>query len=595
MLRRLLLAGLLSFLPLAAHAWAPALAMHGEPKYGPDFQHFDYVNPDAPKGGSLRLSALGTFDSLNSFILRGTPAVGLSNLYDTLTVSSADEPFTAYGLVAEAIETPPDRSWVKFRLRPEARFHDGAPIRAEDVIFTFNLLREQGHPIWKFYYADVTTVEKTGEREVTFRFRPGENRELPLIIGQMAVLPEHYWKGREFSRTTLEPPLGSGPYRIARVDAGRSIVYQRVEDYWAKDLPVNRGRYNFDQIRYDYYLDSMVMLEAFKGGAFDIRLENVAKNWATAYDVPAVQEGRLKRVEIPHELPQGMQGFYYNIRRPVFRDPQVRKALGYAFDFEWTNRNIFFSAYTRTRSYFSNSELAAVGLPSPAELALLEPFRDQLPPEVFTQVYEPPSTTGMGIPRANLREAGRLLKEAGWEVRDNRRVHVETGRVLRFEILLPDPSYERLVLPFVRNLERLGVIATVRSVDATQYIERMKRFDFDMTMLTRGQSLSPGNEQRSYWGSRAADEPGSQNYIGIKHPAVDALIEKIIAAPDRDGLIAATRALDRVLLWNYYVIPHYHLNRWRLAYWDKFGRPEVFPKYSSPPVEDTWWAKSAEN
>lgn len=595
MLRRLLLASLLSFLPLAAHAWAPALAMHGEPKYGPDFQHFDYVNPNAPKGGSLRLSALGTFDSLNSFILRGTPAVGLGLLYDTLTVSSADEPFTAYGLVAEAIETPPDRSWVKFRLRPEARFHDGAPIRAEDVIFTFNLLREQGHPIWKFYYADVTTVEKTGEREVTFRFRPGENRELPLIIGQMAVLPEHYWKDREFSRTTLEPPLGSGPYRIARVDAGRSIVYQRVEDYWAKDLPVNRGRYNFDQIRYDYYLDSTVMLEAFKGGAFDIRLENVAKNWATAYDVPAVHEGRLKRIEIPHELPQGMQGFYYNIRRPVFQDPQVRKALGYAFDFEWTNRNIFFSAYTRTRSYFSNSELAAVGLPSPAELALLEPFHDQLPPEVFTQVYEPPSTSGMGIPRANLREAGRLLKEAGWEVRDNRRVHVETGRVLRFEILLPDPSYERLVLPFVRNLERLGVIATVRSVDATQYIERMKRFDFDMTMLTRGQSLSPGNEQRSYWGSRAADEPGSQNYIGIKHPAVDALIEKIIAAPDRDGLIAATRALDRVLLWHYYVIPHYHLNRWRLAYWDKFGRPEVFPKYSSPPVEDTWWAKSAEN
>ena len=591
--RSLLAAGLMLG-ALGAQAASHALAMHGEPKYGPDFQHFDYVNPDAPKGGTLRLAAVGTFDSLNNLILKGTPAAGLGYLYDTLTVKSDDEPFTQYGLLAETIEVPEDRSWVKFRLRPEARFHDGKPVRAEDVVFTFNTLREKGHPLFRVYWADVLSAEKTGPREVTFRFREGENRELPLIIGEMVVLPEHYWAGREFNQTTLEPPLGSGPYRVAQIDAGRAITFERDPNYWGRDLPVNRGRFNFGRIRYDFYRDRQVEMEAFKAGAYDLRLEYSAKNWATAYDIAAVRDGRMKKVEIPHQLSSGMQGFFYNTRRWVFQDPRVRQALNYAFDFEWTNANIFNGAYKRTESYFSNSELASRGLPGEPELALLNPYRDQVPPEVFTQEYHAPRTSGRGIARDNLRTASRMLRDAGWVItEDGRRVHEASGRPLSFEILLRDPSFERVVLPFVRNLERLGIATTVRTVDATQYQKRLETFDFDMTVYLVPQSLSPGNEQRHYWGSAAADTPGSRNVAGIKDPVVDALIEKLIAAPTREALVASTRALDRVLLWGHYVIPHYHINAFRLVYWDKFGRPEVSPAYGLP-IETTWWSRRAE-
>jgi microcin C transport system substrate-binding protein len=591
-LRRLLLIiACICLAPLPAHAWQHAVAMHGEPKYGPDFTHFDYVNPDAPKGGNLRLSAIGTYDSLNGFILRGTSADGLGLIYDTLTAHAMDEPFSEYGLLAEAIEIAPDRSSVKFRLRPEARFHDGQPVRPEDVIFTFNTLMQQGHPTYRVYWAGVEKVEKIGPREVEFRFRPGDNRELPLILGQMPVLPEHYWKDRDFSRTTFEPPLGSGPYRIGRLEAGRMITYERVDDYWGRDLPVNRGRNNFNTIRYDYYRDGTVALEAFKGGAFDWRLENIAKSWATAYNIAAVRDGRLKREEIPHENPAGMQGFFMNTRRALFQDRKVRQALNYAFDFEWTNANLFYGAYTRSESYFANSELAARELPSPAELALLEPFRDRLPPEVFTEVYHAPVTSGKGIARDNLRIASRLLREAGWEIRGSRRVHVATGQPMRFEILLVNPSFERVTLPFVRNLERLGITATVRTVDATQYLERMKRFDFDMTVAVIGQSLSPGNEQESYWSCAAAKTEGSRNYAGICDPVVDELIKKLIAAPDRESLVARTRALDRVLMWGHYVIPQWHTKTWRVVYWDRLEHPKNPPKYGLPPVEDVWWAK----
>lgn len=592
MLRRLLLIiTCICLAPLPAYAWQHAVAMHGEPKYGPDFSHFDYVNPDAPKGGSLRLSAIGTYDSLNGFILRGTSASGLGLIYDTLTAHAMDEPFSEYGLLAEAIEIAPDRNSVKFRLRPEARFHDGQPVRPEDVIFTFNTLMQQGHPTYRVYWAGVEQVEKVGPREVEFRFHPGDNRELPLILGQMPVLPEHYWKDRDFSRTTFEPPLGSGPYRIGRLEAGRTITYERVEDYWGRDLPVNRGRNNFNTIRYDYYRDGTVALEAFKGGAFDWRLENIAKSWATAYNIAAVRDGRLKREEIPHQNPAGMQGFFMNTRRPLFQDRKVRQALNYAFDFEWTNANLFYGSYTRSESYFANSELAARELPGPAELILLEPFRDRLPPEVFTQVYRAPVTSGKGIARDNLRIASRLLQEAGWEIRGSRRVHVATGQPLRFEILLVNPSFERVALPFVRNLERLGITATVRTVDATQYLERMKRFDFDMTVAVIGQSLSPGNEQESYWSCAAAKTEGSRNYAGICDPVVDELIKKLIAAPDRESLVARTRALDRVLMWGHYVIPQWHTKTWRVVYWDRLEHPKTPPKYGLPPVEDVWWAK----
>lgn len=593
MLRRLLLISCL-LLSAPASAWQHAVAMHGEPKYGPDFTHFDYVNPDAPKGGSLRMSAIGTFDTLNGFILRGTPADGLGLIYDTLTAHSMDEPFSEYGLLAEAIEIAPDRSWVRYRLRAEARFHDGEPVRPEDVAFTFNLLMKEGHPTYRVYWAGVETVEKIGPREVEFRFRDGDNPELPLIIGQMPVLPEHYWQDRDFSRTTYERPVGSGPYRIGRIEAGRAITYERDENYWGKDLPVNRGRYNFDRIRYDYYRDGTVALEAFKGGAFDFRLENIAKSWATAYDIAAVRDGRIIREEFEHQNPAGMQGFVMNTRRWVFQDPKVRQALSYAFDFEWTNLNLFYGAYERSESYFTNSELAARELPSAAELALLEPYRAQLPPEVFTKVYYAPKTTGIGLARENLRIASRMLTEAGWIIQGARRVHAATGRPMRFEILLVNPSFERVTLPFVRNLERLGISVSVRTVDATQYIERMKRFDYDMSVVVLGQSLSPGNEQESYWSCAAAKTEGSRNYAGICSPVVDELIKKVISAPDRDSLVTRVRALDRVLMWGHYVIPHWYSKVWRVAYWNDLAHPETPPKYGLPAVEDTWWAKSAE-
>jgi microcin C transport system substrate-binding protein len=581
---------LLAAMSSAAYAAGHGIAMYGDLKYGPDFKHFDYVNPDAPKGGTLRLANVSssTFDSLNPYILKGASAAGLGLTYDTLTTQSLDEPFSEYGLVAKTIEVAPDRSWVRYTLRPEARFHDGTPITAEDVVFSLNILKEKGHPQYRLYYRDVLRAEKTGEREVTFYFKDGKNRELPLIVGQMPVLPKHYWADKDFAKTTLKAPLGSGPYRIASVEQGRRIVYERVKDYWGKDLPVNRGRFNFDRITYDYYRDGTVALQALKAGEYDLRQENVAKNWATAYGIPAVEQGVLKKVEIRHQLPTGMQGFFYNTRREIFKDPRVREALAYAFDFEWTNKNLFNGAYTRTKSYFSNSELAAREPPSKAELKLLEPYRDQLPERVFTKVYEPPKTDGKGAPRKNLRTAMRMLNAAGWKVKDGVLTNVETGRPMKFEILLVNPSFERIVLPFIRNLKRLGIQANARTVDPTQYQNRMDDFDFDMTVGVVGESLSPGNEQREFWGCEAAKTPGSRNIAGICDPVIDHLVDQVINAPDRPSLVTRVHALDRTLLWHFYVIPHWHIDSFRVAYWDKFGRPAENPPYGLP-IAETWW------
>lgn len=566
------------------------LSMYGDLKYGPGFPHFEYVDPRAPKSGAVRLAALGTFDSLNPFILKGVPAAGVGQIYDTLMVASADEAFAQYGLVAETVETPADRSWVAFTLRPRARFHDGRLITVEDVIWTFETLKASGHPFYRSYYAHVTRAEAAGPRRVRFTFKDAMNRELPLIVGQMPVLPKAWWASRDFTRTSLEPPLGSGPYRIEAVDPGRSITYRRVKDYWAAELPVSVGRFNFDEIRYDYYRDGTVALEAFKGGAYDLRLEDSSKHWATAYDIPAVREGRMRKEEIPNEIPTGMQGFVYNTRRAVFRDPRVRQALAQAFDFEWTNTHLFYGAYTRTASYFSNSELAARGLPGPAEQQVLAPFRERIPPAVFTETYRPPSTTGRVGIRPNLVHALRLLEEAGWVVRDMRLVHERTGQPMTFEILLSEPTWERITLPFVQNLERLGVRARVRTVDAAQYEYRLKHFDFDMTVAVFPQSLSPGNEQNDYWSREAARTPGSRNLAGVSDPVVDELIALLIAAPDRAALVARTRALDRVLLWGHYVIPHWHIAAFRVAYWDRFGRPAVSPRYDLG--FDSWWVRS---
>jgi microcin C transport system substrate-binding protein len=563
------------------------LSLFGDLKYGPDFTHFDYANPNAPKGGTMRLAAIGTFDSLNPYIVKGVAAAGITQIFDTLMVSSEDEPGSEYGLVAESADLAPDRKSILYTLRKEARFHDGSPITPDDVIWTFNTLREKGQPMYRSYYGDVEKVEREGERGVRFYFKSAENRELPQIVGQMPVLSKKYWNDRDFTKTTLDAPLGSGPYKVEAVDPGRSITYRRTPDYWAANLPVMKGRDNVDQIRYDYYRDATIALEALKAGQYDVRLENSSKAWATGYDGPALRQGVLKKEEIPNELPRGMQGFGYNLRRPLFEDPRVREALAYAFDFEWSNKNLFYGAYKRTRSYFDNSELAATGVPQGDELKILEPFRDKLPAEVFTKEYDPPKYDGSGNIRDGLRTALKLLKEAGWSIKGGKLVNDKTGAPFEFEILLVQPEFERIVLPFVRNLERMGITARVRTVDASQYQKRMDTFDYDMAVVSFGQSLSPGNEQRDYWGSQAAGEEGSRNILGIKNPVIDALIEGLIKAPDREALVARTRALDRVLQWSYYVIPHYHTDVSRVAYWDKFRRPEVTPKYGIG--LDTWW------
>ena len=562
------------------------IAIHGGPGYPADFTHFRYVDPNAPKGGSVRLSAFGTFDNLNPYILKGTPAPP-GGVFESLMTSSADEANTEYGLIAESVETPADRSWVIFNLRPEARWHDGKPITADDVVFTFDIIKAKGHPQYRAYYKNVTKAEKLGPLRVKFSFSGGENQELPVIIGQLPVLPKHYWEGRDFTRATLEPPLGSGPYKVDSVDPGRSITFRRVENYWGAKLPVRVGANNFDVMRYEYYRDRTVQREAFKAGEFDLFLENTAKDWALSYDFPALRAGLVKKEEIRHELPTGMQGFAFNTRRPMFQDVRVRQALGEVFDFEWMNKALFFGQYTRTSSYFSNSELASSGLPTPAELKILEPYRGRIPDEVFTQEYKVPATDGSGNIRDNMRRAFALLKDAGWVVRDGALVNEKTGQPFAFELLLDSPAFERVGLAYARNLKRLGITMRIRTVDTAQYQRRMDNFDFDMTVEVFAQSLSPGNEQRDFWGSLAAGEPGSRNLVGIKDPVIDELIDILIAAPDRQSLIDRTRALDRVLLWNFYVIPNWHSRIFRVVYWDKFGHPAVTPKYDFG--FNTWW------
>lgn len=567
-----------------------AIAIHGEPKYPKDFTHFDYTSDQAVKGGSLKLYNIGSFDSLNNLIPKGKAASRVQLIYNTITGNSGDEPYTQYGQLAHTIEYPQDRSWIIFHLRPQAQFHDGWPITADDVVFTFNLLVAKGHPIFQFMFGDVESVVAIDKYRVKFSFSNTDNRELPLAVGGIPVLPKHYWEGREFDKSTLEIPLGSGPYKIKSVDPGRNITYERVPDYWGKDLAINKYLDNFDTISIDYYRDDNVALEALKSGDYDFRRESNSKNWATAYDIPAIDNSTLIKREIEFKSNSGIQAFIFNTRRPLFQDRAVRKAINYAFDFEWSNKALFYQAYKRCYSFFSNSEFAATGLPTGRELEILAPYRDQLPESVFDEVYQPPVSDGSGHNRANLRTAKKLLKNAGYTVVDNQLITPD-GQLFEFEILLVAPAFERIVNPFVKNLNRLGIKVFTRLVDRSQYINRARSFDFDMLVQLIAQSESPGNEQWDQWGSRAADTAGSQNLVGIKHPVVDQLIQKIVDAPSREELVHRVRALDRVLLHHHYVVPQWYISSHRLVYWDKFGMPATIPTFD--PYFDkgirTWW------
>jgi microcin C transport system substrate-binding protein len=578
--------------------WRHALSLFGDVKYPADFKRFDYVNPDAPKGGTVRQIAIGTFDNFNYVVsgVKGNLAGPVALIYETLATPSLDEVTTGYGLLAEAVSRPDDSSFVIYRLRAQARWHDGKPVTPEDVIYSMDVLKKN-HPFYSAYYRHVVSTEKIGDRDVKFTFDAPGNRELPQIVGELIVLPRHWWEGtdaqgrkRDVTATTLEVPLGSGGYRIKEFAAGRSIVLERVKDHWARDLNVNIGRNNFDELRYEYFRDSTVAIEAFKADQVDFRIENSAKNWATAYAFPAVTEKRVVLEEFPNRSSGSMQAFAPNLRRAKFSDPRVRRALNYAFDFEETNKQLFFGQYKRISSYFDGiEELMATGLPQGKELEILEPLRAEVPPEVFTTAYTNPVGGSPEAMRDNLREALRLLKEAGYEVRERKLIDTRTGNQLAFELLAQDPAFERVMLFYKPSLERLGIAVSVRTIDPTQYENRMREWDFDIVVGSWGESLSPGNEQRESWGSKAADMAGSRNILGIKNPAIDKLIDGVIFAKDRAGLVAATKALDRVLLWNHYVVPQWNYPRQRTARWDRFGRPAELPKYGQSDFPFIWW------
>lgn len=579
--------------------WLTNTSLIGKSKYDGGFKHYNHVNPDAPKGGTLNTVVRGTFDSFNPFIVRGTPAAGLNYqggmLYDMLMDKSVDEPTTSYPMIAEAYKHPDDYSSATYRINPAAKWHDGKPITVEDVVWSLNVLKKNS-PQWAQYFGNVVEARIDNEREVTFVFNQKNNRELPLIMGDMPVLPKHWWEGtnakgkkRDIAKSTLEPPLGSGPYRIESFKSGEEIIWKRVENSWANDMPTRVGRYNYDRLRYVYFKDENSMWQAFtKGGFEDYRVENRSQKWAIGYDFKAAKTGDVIKEVFEQNSSQTMQGVIINTRRDKFKDPRVREALMYAFDFETMNKNLFYGLYTRTDSFFEGTELAASGLPQGQELEILNQYRGKIPDRVFTEEFKLPVFNNRGDTRKNLKKAFLLLKQAGWETKGRKLFNVKTGEPFTIEYLAGYPSAERVVNPYIANLKRLGIDATLRIVDASQYVGRVNEFDYDMTTLGVRQSQSPGNEQREYWNTNAANRTGSRNYAGIKNPVVDALIEKIVFAKDRAELVATTKALDRVLLWNYYFIPQWHNPKVWIAYWNKFGIPRPQPKFVG--VDPfSWW------
>ncbi|CAN7559220.1 extracellular solute-binding protein [Rhizobium sp. LjRoot254] len=578
--------------------WTNGISVIGELKYPPGFKHFDYVNPDAPKKGNLRVSELGTFDNFNPLVNKGNLAIGIGQVYETLMKSSLDEAFSSYGLIAESIAYPADFSSVSFRLNANAKWADGQPISVDDVLFSFDKAKEYDQSKF-FYYQQVKAGKKTGDNEVTFEFDSKGNRELPAIMGQLIIVPKHWWEGtaangkkRDISGTTLEPVMGSGPYKIKAINPGNSVTYELRDDYWGKDLSVNIGQDNFRTVTHTFYADRNVEFEAFRAGDTDFWQENEAKRWATQYNFPGMKEGKVKRVILPNDGRNTgvMVGFVMNLRREQFKDPLVREALNYAYDFETLNRTIFFEQYKRVNSFFYGTELASSGLPQGKELEILTQVKNQIPPRVFTEEYKNPIGGDPKKFRDNLFKAIQILKEAGYAIQGGKMINTKTGKQLAFEIMLNSPVVERAVLPYAQNLKRIGINATVRSVDASQYVERQRKRDFDVIYWAWGESLNPGNEQAEYWGSQSAKTDGSQNYAGISDPGIDKLIQRVIFSTDRDDKIAAVKALDRVLLQNYFVIPSYTTRDSRIAYWDKFDRPKELPYYSTA-FPTVWWAK----
>lgn len=572
-----------------------ALALHGEAKYGP-MQVFDYVNPNAPKGGRLRLAGLSTFDTFNPFSIKGTPAAGMTYLasngffYEGLTTQGANEPFTQYCLLCETMELAEDNTWIEYTLRAEAKFHDGKPVTPEDVVFSFETLLNKGQPTYRLYWGDVAKAEKTGPRKVRFTFKTKDNLELPLILGQLPVISKAFWEKRGIEATTLDVPVGSGPYKIASFEQGRFVVYRRDPNYWGKDLVVTKGTHNYDEIRFDYYRDDQVAFEAFKAYQYDHITENTALRWATGYDQKIIDSGLMMKEEFRDQLPDNAQGFVMNLRRAKFQDVRVRQALSLAFDFDSLNKTVAYGQYAPMESYFQGSELAATGVPQGEELAILTKYKGKIPDEIFTKPFQPPRTTGTGNLRDNLLKARDLMTAAGWEVKNGVLTN-KAGEPFTFEFTIWQPGIERWVGPYLQNLERLGIKGTLRVIDTTQAINRLNEYDFDMIIGIPGQSISPGNEQREFWGSAAADRPGGRNWPGIKNPVIDEIVESLIVAKTRESLVAHTRALDRVLLWNWYAVPELAAGQIRHAYWNKFGHPPMVPLQG--PDITTWWIDPA--
>lgn len=570
------------------------ISAFGDLKYPAGFAHFDYVNPDAPKGGKISLigpSAIDTFDSFNGYILKGDPAQGYELMFDSLMASAADEPDSLYGLVAETADIASDRKSITFALRPEAKFADGTPLTAEDVCDSFRLLSTEGHERIRITIRDVEACDVLGPQSVRYRFKGERTRDLPLTVAALPIFSKAYYAKVDFAKSTLEPPLGSGPYRVKSFRPGEYVAYGRRDDYWAKNLPVNKGRYNFDEVRFDYFRDRTAAFEALKSGTIDLREEYTSRDWATAYDFPAVQDGRVKKVDLPDETPSGAQGFFLNLRREKFQDIRVRQAMNLAFDFEWTNKNLFYGLYGRTKSFFDLSPLMAEALPSPEELALLEPHRASLKPEVFGEAVMPPVSDGSGQDRRLLREASRLLDEAGWKTDGAMRKNAR-GETLDVEFLIDGPAFERVLGPYVKNLKLIGVNASIRTVDPAQYQHRIENYDFDSTVSRFTSGLTPGDSLRIFFGSASAKTPGTYNMSGVASPTIDALIDKVVEAKSREELNLAGRALDRVLRAEEFWVPNWHKASYWLAYWDKFSRPGTKPKYDRG-IVDTWWYDEA--